>query len=48
MLAPEQPIENKDYAYDEDIVSDDGRIWLDFVINIHYRHIIYRWEISIL
>lgn len=27
MLAPEQPIESKDYAYDEDIVSDDGRIW---------------------
>lgn len=28
MLAPEQPIENRNYAYDEDIVSDDGRIWL--------------------
>lgn len=26
MLAPEQPIESKSGVYDEDIVSDDGRI----------------------
>ena len=32
MLAPEQPIENRNYAYDEDIVSDDGRIWFDFYV----------------
>ena len=32
MLAPEQPIENRNYAYDEDIVSDDGRIWLIIIM----------------
>ena len=48
MLAPEQPIENRNYAYDEDIVSDDGRIWFDFYVvyddnqhqKMHFKHLI--------